>query len=127
MSCCEACRVSSAPRTMAALGCGSSGFGGFEQLAQLAPQIASIAASVATIKGAKGPKSQASADQLAASILPDVQARLAAQGISLPGGQPGQNIVAAGLLDAFGAANRPFVIGGAVLLGVLVLVKVMKR
>jgi hypothetical protein len=93
----------------------------------IAGTAASVAGTAASIKALKGGKASASdADAVAAQIAPLVQQKLAAQGISLPG-EVATQVTAAGILDTFGAENRPFVMVGLAGLAALVLLKVMRR
>lgn len=91
---------------------------------------AQVAAAVHTIEGAGGGGggggSTVTADQIAAAILPQVQQKLAAQGVTLPSDVAHQ-AVAASVLDAFGPQYRPLVTAGLVVLGVALLVKVLRR
>lgn len=82
---------------------------------------AEVAAAVNAAKGgggSSGGSSGPSADDIAAAILPSVQAQLSAQGVQLPQGVA-QKTVAAGVLDVFGPQNRNYVIAGA--LGILLI------
>lgn len=110
---------------------GMAGFGFLPALiaavTAIAPTVANVVGTVAAVKGmSSGGGKSASADQVAAAILPSVKAKLAADGVTLPA-DAAQSIVGASLLDSFGAQNRPLVIGGLGLLGLLLLMKVMKK
>lgn len=93
---------------------------------------AQVAAAVHTIEGVSGGGGSSSssagvtADQIAAAILPQVQQKLAAQGVTLPADVAHQ-AVSASILDAFGPQYRPLVTAGLVVLGVALLVKVLRR
>lgn len=92
-------------------------------VASVAPQVAQAAATVGALKG--GGSKAADPDAIAAAILPQVRQKLAAQNVALPP-DVAASATRAGILDAFGEQNRPLVIGGAALLGVLLLLRVLR-
>jgi hypothetical protein len=65
----------------------------------------------------------AQAQQIAAGVAPDVAASLKAQGVILPAGTVGGELQNPSPLDAFGGANRPWVIIGGLALGAALLLK----
>lgn len=86
----------------------------------LASAIGTTGAVLSTIKtGSKG-VTLPEAEQIAATVTPEVAAQLKAQGIELP---PGVVVEAssASLLDAFGTNNRPLVIAAGVALAAFLL------
>lgn len=66
------------------------------------------------------------ADTIAAAILPQVTAKLQAQGIALPPGTQSK-IVTASVIDAFGTSNQTIVVGGIALLGIAVLIHLIRK
>ena len=89
-------------------------------VAKVAPTIASVASTAAAVKGMRGSKADPNA--IAEAILPEVRARLAAEGVNLPA-DAAKPITLAGVLDAFGEQYRPFVIGGVALLAAMLLMR----
>lgn len=121
----------------------SRGLGGLGFFAEIGSAIASavgsissvvgpaaqVAAAVHTIEGAGGgggsSSSSVTPDQIAQAILPQVQAKLAAQGVTLPSDVAHQ-AVSASILDAFGPQYRPLVTAGLLGLGLAVLIKLIR-
>lgn len=103
------------------------GFGFVAEAIAVAEAAAAVAGAVNASKAGKGgsPPGQDAA-QIAELITPAVAAKLQAQGISLPPAIA-TGAVQASLLDSFGSENRGYVIlaGGA--LGVLLLMKLLRR
>lgn len=93
-----------------------------------APKIASVVGTVQAVSGGGGGSSSSgpTAEDIAAAVTPAVQAQLKAQGVVLPG-DVAQAASTASILDAFGTQNRPYVIAGAVGLGLLLLMTIMRR
>lgn len=96
-------------------------------VAGVVAKVAPTVATVAGMTGGGGSKSAGpSADDIASVVSPLVQQKLAAQGVNLPA-DVAKQATAASLLDTFGAQNRPMVIAGLGLLGVLLLTRLMRR
>lgn len=119
------------------------GLGGFGFFAEIAAALASAAGSISSVvgpaaevasvvhsvTGGGGGSSSGSSvtpDQIATAVLPQVEAKLKADGVSLPSDLAHQAVTAS-ILDAFGPQYRPLVIAGAVILGFAVLLKLMRR
>ena len=90
---------------------------------QIAQRVApDVAASLQTGRPITAAPS-AQAQQIAAGVAPDVAASLKAQGVILPAGTVGGELQNPSPLDAFGGANRPWVIIGGLALGAALLLK----
>lgn len=115
------------PRTyravMAAIHGGNFGF--ISAVIAGATAVASVAGAVKSVKGSKKPKAQVDPAQLADAILPEVQAKLAANGVNVSTAQA-REISMAAVLDVFGTNNRPFVLAGLGVVGLLLLKRFMK-
>lgn len=92
---------------------------------KIAPTVASVAGTAASIKSMKS-GGKIDPNSLADAILPEVKAKLAAQGVNLPA-DAAKSITVAGVLDAFGPQYRPFVIGGLGLVGAVLLMRILRR
>lgn len=117
-------QVNSATVTPDQLGFLTAIIGAISAIAGSVGTVAGAAASIKALKAGKG--SSSDVDSVAAQITPLVQQKLAAQGISLPG-EIAQQATAAGILDTFGTENKPIVIAGLGLIGVVVLSKLLRR
>jgi hypothetical protein len=92
-----------------------------ETPAQIAQRIApDVGAAIAAGKPIAAAGISPQAQQIAAGVASDVAATLAAQGVTLAAGTVGGELQHPSTLDAFGGANRTWVlIGGAALAGLL--------
>jgi hypothetical protein len=91
---------------------------------QIAERIApTVGASVVAGKPIDGAGVSSQAQQIAAGVAPGVAAALAAQGVIFPAGTVGAELQHPSTLDAFGGANRQWVIIGGLALGAALLLK----
>lgn len=112
----------------AAIGSAAAAIGA--KVVALGPTIASVAGTAGSIKAMTGGGGSSAAgptaEDIAAAVTPAVAAQLKAQGITLPN-DVAQAAVSGSILDAFGSANRPYVIAGGIGLGLLLLMTLMRR
>lgn len=88
----------------------------------LASAIGTTGAVLSNIKTGSTGVTVPQADQIAATVTPEVAAQLKAQGIELPSGVVVE-ASSASLLDAFGTNNRPLVIAAGVALAAFLLLR----